>query len=100
MKAKVKDNGEIIDVRYNEEYGCWIDINSNIRRAYYEKDLFFLEEMDANWNETLYETAKSVLNAIMSNPEYYNVYGTPPYELADNAIRYASALIDRLKQQK
>lgn len=40
------------------------------------------------------------MSDIMSNPEYYNVYGTPPYELADNAIRYASALIDRLKRQK
>lgn len=98
MKAKVKDTGDIIYVGYDANNRCWRNPD-NPYRGYHETELDFLEEKETEWSERLYETAKSVLNALMSNSNY-NVYGIPPEELADDAVRYASALIDRLKQEK
>lgn len=98
MKAEVKETGDIIYVGYDAIPRCWRNAD-NPYRGYHEKELSFLEEMEIVWNERLYETAKSVLNAIMSNSRY-NAYGIPPEELADDAVRYARALINRLGEEK
>lgn len=98
MKAKVKGTDDIIYVGYDANNRCWRNPD-NPYRGYHEKELSFCDDEEDDKNERLYETAKLVLNAIMSNSRY-NVYGIPPYELADDAVRYARALINRLGEEK
>lgn len=97
MKARVKDTGEVVDVRpYSEPL--------NVRLAFYETEngrkfpMFALEfETEIDWEQRRYEIAKELMRGFATNPHNMLVdakIGT----LAEWSVSGANALIAELKK--
>lgn len=97
MKAKVKNTGEVVDVRPCRE-------PLNVRLAFYETEngrkfpMFALEfETEIDWEQRRYEIAKELMRGFATNPHNMLVdakIGT----LAEWSVSGANALIAELKK--
>lgn len=97
MKAKVKNTGEVVDVRPCRE-------PLNVRLAFYETEngrkfpVFALEfETEIDWEQRRYEIAKELMRGFATNPHNMLVdakIGT----LAEWSVSGADALIAELKK--
>lgn len=97
MKARVKDTGEVVDVRPCSEL-------LNVRLAFYETEngrkfpMFALEfETEIDWEQRRYEIAKELMRGFATNPHNMLVdakIGT----LAEWSVSGADALIAELKK--
>lgn len=97
MKARVKDTGEVVDVRPCSE-------PLNVRLAFYETyngrkfPMFALEfETEIDWEQRRYEIAKELMRGFATNPHNMLVdakIGT----LAEWSVSGADALIAELKK--
>jgi hypothetical protein len=97
MKARVKDTGEVVDVRPCSE-------PLNVRLAFYETEngrkfpMFALEfETEIDWEQRRYEIAKELMRGFAANPHNMLVdakIGT----LAEWSVSGADALIAELKK--
>lgn len=97
MKARVKDTGEVVDVRPCSE-------PLNVRLAFYETEngrkfpMFALEfETEIDWEQRRYEIAKELMRGFATNPHNMLVdakIGT----LAEWSVSGADALIAELKK--
>lgn len=97
MKARVKDTGEVVDVRPCSE-------PLNVRLAFYETEngrkfpVFALEfETEIDWEQRRYEIAKELMRGFATNPHNMLVdakIGT----LAEWSVSGANALIAELKK--
>lgn len=97
MKARVKDTGEVVDVRLCSE-------PLNVRLAFYETEngrkfpMFALEfETEIDWEQRRYEIAKELMRGFATNPHNMLVdakIGT----LAEWSVSGANALIAELKK--
>lgn len=97
MKAKVKNTGEVVDVRPCRE-------PLNVRLAFYETEngrkfpVFALEfETEIDWEQRRYEIAKELMRGFATNPHNMLVdakIGT----LAEWSVSGADALIAELRK--
>ncbi len=97
MKARVKDTGEVVDVRPCSE-------PLNVRLAFYETEngrkfpMFALEfETEIDWEQRRYEIVKELMRGFATNPHNMLVdakIGT----LAEWSVSGANALIAELKK--
>lgn len=97
MKARVKDTGEVVDVRPCSE-------PLNVRLTFYETEngrkfpMFALEfETEIDWEQRRYEIAKELMRGFATNPHNMLVdakIGT----LAEWSVSGADALIAELKK--
>lgn len=97
MKARVKDTGEVVDVRPCSE-------PLNVRLAFYETEngrkfpMFALEfETEIDWEQRRYEIAKELMRGFATNPHNMLVdakIGT----LAEWSVSGADTLIAELKK--
>lgn len=103
MRARVKDTGEIIDVKFSvhpnpavDEVYWWC---RDKQESYHTWELYFLG-VDAtrkfiDWEQRRYEIAKDALAAQISDVEYAE--NNSEQILAKYAVKYADALIKELK---
>lgn len=102
MKARVKTTGEIGDVL------CWDDVGKtklsillkgNVCTIPYQNIEIIQLESNINWEQRRYEIAKSMMAAFLSN-SCSNVYMNTYENQAQEAVKYADALIEELKKGK
>ena len=104
MKAKVKDTGEVVDVKFAvhpnpavDETYWWCEDN---QIEYHESELDFMGE-NINWEQRRYELAKEAMNSILTAPIIDGVNPNPSAEdVATYSVRLADALIKELKGGK
>ena len=101
MKAKVKDTGEIVDVKFavhpnpavNETY-WWC---KDKQESYHKSELDFMEST-IDWEQRRYELAKEAMNGFLSAPVVDGVNPNPSFkDIATFSVRLADALIKELK---
>lgn len=95
MKARLKTNGEIVEVEDLYDDGTALVKGSYMKVS--ELDFFNLGYID--WEQRRYEIAKSAMQGILCAPIVEGVDPNPtPWELARVAVRNADALIKELKK--
>ena len=101
MKAKVKDTGEIVDVKFavhpnpavNETY-WWC---KDKQESYHKSELDFMEST-IDWEQRRYELAKEAMNGFLSAPVVDGVNPNPSFkDIATFSVRLADVLIKELK---
>lgn len=101
MKAKVKDTGEIVDVKFTthpnpavEETYWWC---KDKQESYHKSELDFME-CDIDWEQRRYELAKEAMNGLLSAI----VDGVNPSPSVEDtvmlSVTLADALIRKLKE--
>ncbi len=101
MKAKVKDTGEIVDVKFSTHPNPAVDETywwcKDKQESYHKSELDFMGE-NINWEQRRYELAKDAMNGILSAPVVAGVNPNPSVEdIAMLSVRLADALIKELK---
>lgn len=104
MKAKVKDTGEIVDVKFSTHPNPAVDETywwcKDKQESYHKSELDFME-CDIDWEQRRYELAKEAMNGILSAPVVAGVNPNPSVEdIAMLSVRLANALIKELKGDK
>ena len=102
MKAKVKDTGEIVDVKFSThpnpdvaETYWWC---KDKQESYHKSELDFIGE-DINWEQRRYEIAKDAMNGLLSAPNWVNPeFNTT--EAVKLAVEFADKLIKELKGKR
>ena len=101
MKARVKDTGEIVDVRFSihpnpaiDETYWWCKDNQT---EYHKSELDFMES-NIDWEQRRYELAKDTMNSILTAPVTEGINPNPSVEdVAMYSVKFADALIKELK---
>ncbi len=104
MKAKVKDTGEVVDVKFAvhpnpavDEIYWWCN---DKQESYHKSELDFMEST-IDWEQRRYELAKEAMNSILTAPIIDGVNPNPSAEdVATYSVRLADALIKELKGEK
>jgi hypothetical protein len=102
MKAKVKDTGEIVDVKFTthpnpavEETYWWC---KDKQESYHKSELDFME-CDIDWEQRRYELAKEAMNGLLCAI----VDGVNPTPIVEDTVKLsltlADALIRKLKEK-
>lgn len=99
MKAKIRATGEIVDVKMTK-WGLYGD-TTNMNRLYPLHDIEIIEDTTKNvnnidWEQRRYEIAKEAMLR-MINP---NVLTQRYCVMAVNAVEFANALIEELKEAR
>jgi hypothetical protein len=102
MKAKVKDTGEIVDVRFaihpNPDVADTYWWCKDKEESYHKSELDFME-CDIDWEQRRYELAKEAMNSILTAPVVEGVNPNPSAEdVAIYSVTLADALIRKLKE--
>lgn len=99
MKARIKETGEIIDVKFSvhpnpavDEVYWWCQDNQT---AYHKSELDFMGE-NIDWEQRRYEIAKEVLASSFSTP----MEGTSILSYIRSCVQIADILIEELKGGK
>lgn len=101
MKAKVKDTGEIVDVKFTthpnptvEETYWWC---KDKQESYHKSELDFMK-CDIDWEQRRYELAKEAMNGLLCAI----VDGVNPTPIVEDTVKLsltlADALIRKLKE--
>lgn len=104
MKARVKETGEIVEVK-----DLYDDGTALVKGRYLKvSELDFFEDFEAiDWEQRRYEIAKETVTAIMSNEDFYHqvLYEEAEHgqrqiqtNIARAAVIFADALIKELKK--
>jgi len=101
MKAKVKDTGEIVDVKFSTHPNPAVDETywwcKDKQESYHKSELDFME-CDIDWEKRRYEIAKEAMNGLLSAPVVDGVNPNPSFkDIATFSVRLADALIEELK---
>ena len=101
MKAKVKDTGEIVEVKFSTHPNPAIDETywwcKDKQESYHKSELNFMGSA-IDWEQRRYEIAKAAMNGILSAPVVTGVNPNPSYkDIATFSVRLADALIAELK---
>lgn len=104
MKAKVKDTGEIVDVKFSTHPNPAVDETywwcKDKQESYHKSELDFME-CDIDWEQRRYEIAKDAMNGLLSAPVVDGVNPNPSVkDIATLSVRLADALIEELKGGK
>lgn len=100
MKARLKDSGKIVDVKYEYVDNVWRVTDGEPKWGrYHEKEIEFLDDKEIDWEQRRYEIAKDMLAAFMSNSSY-DIYSRGEEEQVQWAVVFADALIDELKNNE
>lgn len=102
MKAKVKDTGEIVDVKFSTHPNPAVDETywwcKDKQESYHKSELDFME-CDIDWEQRRYEIAKDAMNGLLSAPVVAGVNPNPSFkDIATFSVRLADALIKELKE--
>lgn len=101
MKAKVKDTGEIVDVKFSTHPNPAVDETywwcKDKQESYHKSELDFME-CDIDWEQRRYELAKNAMNSILTASIVDGVNPNPSAEdVAMYSVKLADALIKELK---
>lgn len=101
MKAKVKDTGEIVDVKFVVHPNPNVDVTywwcEDKQKSYHKSELDFIK-YDIDWEQRRYELAKEAMNGLLSGHTWVNPeFNTK--ESAKLAVEFADALIRKLKEE-
>ena len=104
MKAKVKDTGEVVDVKFAVHPNPAVDETywwcKDKQESYHKSELDFMEST-IDWEQRRYEIAKNAMNSILTAPIIDGVNPNPSAEdVATYSVRLADALIKELKGEK
>lgn len=95
MKAKVKDTGEIVDVKFTthpnpavEETYWWC---KDKQESYHKSELDFME-CDIDWEQRRYELAKEAMNGLLCAI----VDGVNPTPIVEDTVKLSLTLADAL----
>lgn len=95
MKAKVKDTGEIVDVKFTthpnpavEETYWWC---KDKQESYHKSELDFME-CDIDWEQRRYELAKEAMNGLLCAI----VDGVNPTPIVEDTVNLSLTLADEL----
>lgn len=102
MKAKVKDTGEIVDVKFSthphpavDETYWWCE---DKQKTYHKNELDFMK-CDIDWEQRRYELAKEAMNGLLS-AIIDGVNPNPNVEdIVTLSVTLADALIRKLKEE-
>ena len=118
MKARVKKTGEIVEVDFDtvsirgKQFGVVTDTKRLSKpcrdyRKFYQDELEFISPEDTDvvdyWEKLLHQYAGMAMQGILSNPESeldYKGDETLPQALAGCAAKVATALVEKLKEEK
>lgn len=101
MKAKVKDTGEIVDVKFVVHPNPNVDVTywwcDDKQKTYHKNELDFMK-CDIDWEQRRYELAKEAMNGLLSAI----VDGVNPSPSVEDtvtlSVTLADALIRKLKE--
>lgn len=97
MKARLKTNGEIVEVE-----DLYDDGTALVKDRYFKVSELDFEDFETiDWEQRRYEIAKAAMQANLSNPEilqFITKDGVPIERVAKCSIQYADALIKELKK--
>lgn len=95
MKARLKTNGEIVEVE-----DLYDDGTALVKDRYFKVSELDFEDFETiDWEQRRYEIAKAAMQGILCAPIIEGVDPNPtPCELAIAAVRNADALIKELKK--
>lgn len=101
MKAKVKDTGEIVDVKFSIHPNPAVDETywwcKDKQESYHKSELDFMGSA-IDWEQRRYELAKEAMNSILTAPIVDGVNPNPSAEdVAIYSVKLADALIEELK---
>lgn len=95
MKAKVKDTGEIVDVRFaihpNPDVADTYWWCKDKEESYHKSELDFME-CDIDWEQRRYELAKEAMNGLLSAV----VDGVNPSPSVEDTVTLSVTLADTL----
>ena len=109
MKAKVRDTGEIVDVKFAthinqtvDKVHLWCESNQT---TYHKSELEFIEDdpestkSNIDWEKRRYELAKEALNGILASPVLFESYkNNYSFTLAvTRSVEIADMMIKELK---
>lgn len=102
MKAKVKDTGEMVDVKFVVHPNPNIDVTywwcEDKQKTYHNNELDFMK-CDIDWEQRRYDLAKNAMNSILTAPVVEGVNPNPSAEdVAIYSVTLADALIRKLKE--
>lgn len=97
MKAKVKDTGEIVEVKFSTHPNPAIDETywwcNDKQESYHKSELNFMGSA-IDWEQRRYEIAKDVMAASFTQP----MAGVSIASYVHNCVQWADALIEELKK--
>lgn len=104
MKAKVKETGQIIEIKDNcsiIDYarGIYTEKLSGRRFHDYELEFIYKENKNIDWELRRYEIAKVMLPVVSELKDVCG-YNLKLKEAANKAVSYADSLIEELKKEK
>lgn len=98
MKAKVKDTGEIVEVKFSTHPNPAIDETywwcNDKQESYHKSELNFMGST-IDWEQRRYEIAKDVMAASFTQP----MDGVSIASYVHNCVQWADALIEELKRK-
>lgn len=102
MKAKVKDTGEIVDVKFAVHPNPDIDDTywwcKDKEESYHKRELEFMDST-VDWERRRYELAKVAMDSILTAPIVEGVNPNPSAEdVAIYSVTLADTLIRKLKE--
>ena len=102
MKAKVKDTGEIVDVKFSTHPNPAVDETywwcKDKQESYHKSELDFMGST-IDWEQRRYEIAKDAMNGFLSAPVVAGVKSNLYFEdIATFSVRLADVLIKELKE--
>lgn len=99
MKAKVKDTGEIVEVKFSTHPNPAIDETywwcNDKQKSYHKSELNFMGSA-IDWEQRRYEIAKDIMAASF----YLPMDGANIVSYAHNCVQWADALIEELKKTR
>lgn len=97
MKAKVKDTGEIVDVKFSTHPNPSVDETywwcSDKQESYHKSELDFME-CDIDWEQRRYEIAKDIVANSFSTP----MGNVSIVSYIHDCVQVADLLIEELKK--
>ena len=102
MKAKVKDTGEIVDVKFSTHPNPAVDETywwcKDKEESYHKSELDFME-CDIDWEQRRYDLAKNAMNSLLTAPVLEVVdKNLSAEDVAMYSVTLADALIIKLKE--
>ena len=107
MKARVKSTGEIVDVQKISDYdshgkyiGYYFQTINSPFKAFHNGDLDFENldrELDNYWEKLKHQYAGMAMQRLLGSSDRYGKL--TPNEIASEAYKYATALVDKLKSE-
>lgn len=102
MKVKVKDTGEIVEVKFNTHPNPAVDETywwcNDKQESYHKSELDFMEST-IDWEQRRYEIAKAAMVGELAFPVIEGVNPNPTAtEICKWSVKLADALIEELKK--